>query len=327
MIQLKWILGNEHTSPYDQIVKAILRHPFVFAKLLQTTIDGYSSYSIKEIVEQFLVRHPSSDELDRFVELNTEIGSTHDGVVRYDLLTYVLHPFDGGIYVDIEAQNKISESILYNRDKVYVSQGILSQRKGTMSQLYEDLKPFVRIWILFNPPKGKENTIEETWEIVKLKDGKNNTEQTKYGKMLSVRIYLGKEISREIPALELCGILFSNTLSKEEIMKQLYQLDPELLDEELESEVREMCDLGLMLQEESFNNGRNEGISVGRAEGISLGRDKGRAEEKVDTTFKNILSMMKKLHYSLFDAMKILDVDESEYSIYEEKLNAYSNNN
>ena len=36
---------------------------------------------------------------------------------------------------------------------------------------------------------------------------------------------------------------------------------------------------------------------------------------------QNILSMMNKLHYSLLEAMKILDVDESEYSIYEEKLN------
>ena len=308
MIPLKWILGDEHTSPYDQIVKAILRHPFVFAKILQTTIDAYSSYSIKEIVEQFLIQHPSSNELDRFVELNTEVGSMDDGVVRYDLLTYALHPFDGGIYVDIEAQNKISESVLYNHDKVYVSQGILNQRKSTMSQLYKDLKPFVRIWILFNPPKGKENTIEETWETVKCKDGE--TEQVKYGKMFSVRIYLGKEISRKHPALELCGILFSNTLSKEEILQQLYELDPELLDEELESEVSNMCDLGLMLQEESYNNG----IVQGRSEGITLGAS--------DATFRNVLSMMNKLHYSLIDAMKILDVDESEYSIYEEKLNA-----
>ena len=319
MIPLKWILGDEHTSPYDQIVKAILRHPFVFAKLLQTTVDAYSSYSIKsysikEIVEQFLIRHPSSDELDRFVELNTEVSRINDGLVRYDLLTYVLHPFDGGIYVDIEAQNKISESVLYNRNKVYEAQGILNQLKGSMSQLYNELKPFVRIWILFNPPKGKENTIEETWETVKLKDGKNNTEKIKYGKMLSVRIYLGKEINREIPALELCGILFSNTLSKEEIMQQLYKLDPQLVDEELESEVNEMCDLGLMIQEESYNDGIVQGRSEGRAEGLALGTS--------NTTFRNILSTMKKLHYSLKEAMDFLDVDESEYSIYEEKYKA-----
>ena len=297
MIPLKWILGDEHTSPYDQIVKAILRHPFVFAKLLQTTVDAYSSYSIKEIVEQFLIRHPSSDELDRFVELNTEVGRINDGVVRYDLLTYVLHPFDGGIYVDIEAQNKISESVLYNRDMVYQSQGVLYQYKGSMTKLYEDLKPFVRVWILFNPPKGKENTIEETWETVKLKDGKNNTEKTKYGKMLSVRIYLGKEINREIPALELCGILFSNTLNKEEIMQQLYDLDPELLDEELESEVSKMCDLGLMLKDEYLNEGR--------------------VEEKMNS----ILSIMESFHVSFNQAMASLKItDTKEKEMYEQKF-------
>ena len=47
-------------------------------------------------------------------------------------------------------------------------------------------------------------------------------------------------------------------------------------------------------------------------------RNEGRVEEKMNS----ILSIMKKLHYSLKQAMDFLDVDESEYSIYEEKLNA-----
>ena len=55
-----------------------------------------------------------------------------------------------------------------------------------------------------------------------------------------------------------------------------------------------------------------------RNEGIALGRNEGRVEEKMNS----ILSIMKKLHYSLKQAMDFLDVDESEYSIYEEKLNA-----
>ena len=58
-----------------------------------------------------------------------------------------------------------------------------------------------------------------------------------------------------------------------------------------------------------YNQLRNEG----RSEGVALGTS--------NATFRNILSMMNKLHYSLLEAMKILDVDESEYSIYEEKLN------
>ena len=63
-----------------------------------------------------------------------------------------------------------------------------------------------------------------------------------------------------------------------------------------------------------YNQLRNEGRSEGRAEGVALGTS--------NATFRNILSMMNKLHYSLLEAMKILDVDESEYSIYEEKYKA-----
>ena len=59
-----------------------------------------------------------------------------------------------------------------------------------------------------------------------------------------------------------------------------------------------MCDLGLMLKDEYLNEGR--------------------VEEKMNS----ILSIMRKLHYSLKQAMDFLDVDESEYSIYEEKYNA-----
>ena len=67
-----------------------------------------------------------------------------------------------------------------------------------------------------------------------------------------------------------------------------------------------------------YNQLRNEGI----AEGISLGRDEGISVGRTEEKMNSILSIMKKLHYSLKEAMKILDVDESEYSIYEEKLNA-----
>ena len=82
------------------------------------------------------------------------------------------------------------------------------------------------------------------------------------------------------------------------------------MDEELEKEIMEMCDIGLLYEEHGREQGRNEGVALGRA------------EEKVETKFKDILSMMNKLHYSLLEAMKILDVDESEYPIYEEKYNA-----
>ena len=50
-------------------------------------------------------------------------------------------------------------------------------------------------------------------------------------------------------------------------------------------------------------------------------RNEGRSEGRVEEKMNSILSIMKKLHYSLKEAMELLNVDESEYLIYEEKLN------
>ena len=119
-------------------------------------------------------------------------------------------------------------------------------------------------------------------------------------------ICLGKEICTDNKLLYFLGVLFSVTLSAEEKIRRINELDPTILDEELEKEITEMCDIGLLYEE----HGRNEGVALGRA------------EEKVNTTFKNVLSTMNKLHYSLKEAMEFLDVDESEYSIYEEKYEA-----
>ena len=119
-------------------------------------------------------------------------------------------------------------------------------------------------------------------------------------------ICLGKEICTDNKLLYFLGVLFSVTLSAEEKIRRINELDPTILDEELEKEITEMCDIGLLYEE----HGREQGREQGRNEGVS------------ETKFKDILSMMNKLHYSLVDAMKILDVEESEYSFYEEKYNA-----
>ena len=127
-------------------------------------------------------------------------------------------------------------------------------------------------------------------------------------------ICLGKEICTDNKLLYFLGVLFSVTLSAEEKIRRINELDPTILDEELEKEITEMCDIGLLYEEHGREQGRNEGIALGRDEGIALGTS--------NATFRNILSTMNKLHYSLKEAMEFLDVDESEYSIYEEKYEA-----
>ena len=95
-------------------------------------------------------------------------------------------------------------------------------------------------------------------------------------------------------------------LSGDDKYEQLFKIDPMLVDEELKEGLDEMCNLGLLVFEDGFENG------------IEKGRGEGRAEEK----FNSILSVMKKLDYSLQEAMEFLDVDVCDYPIYKEKFNA-----
>ena len=68
---------------------------------------------------------------------------------------------------------------------------------------------------------------------------------------------------------------------------------------------------------EGLAEGRAEGLATGRAEGLATGRAEGRAEEKLNA----IKSLMKKLNFTMEQAMNALGVPESEQERYARLLN------
>ena len=284
-----------YITQYDQMAKDILTNDRILAKILQCLFKAYASFSIDEIIERFIMHIPNKEKM---LELRNEIK----GKIEFDTLTYVLHPNIRGMYINIEAQkNSLPLKIIGNRNMYYVGHG-LAMQKGNG---YENLDKFVSIWIVFNPRIDQQNTSYVVEQEIKQLYGNVKIDESIYDKMNVVVNNLGKEINRENELLEILGIIYSMELSGDDKYEQLFKIDPMLVDEELKEGLDEMCNLGLLVFE--------DGIEKGRAEA--------RYEEKIDTTFKNILSMMNKLHYSLVDAMRILDVDENDYSIYEEKFN------
>ena len=77
----------------------------------------------------------------------------------------------------------------------------------------------------------------------------------------------------------------------------------------MERELNEMSDL--------WRGVENRGIRKGRAEGLATGRAEGRAEEKLNA----IKSLMKKLNFTMEQAMNALDVPEREQERYARLLN------
>ena len=85
----------------------------------------------------------------------------------------------------------------------------------------------------------------------------------------------------------------------------------------MESEANEMSDLWRGVENRGIRKGRAEGLAEGRAEGLATGRAEGRAEEKLNA----IKSLMKKLNFTMEQAMNALGVPESEQERYARLLN------
>ena len=73
---------------------------------------------------------------------------------------------------------------------------------------------------------------------------------------------------------------------------------------------------------ELFEDATNKGIT----KGIGIGIEKGRAEEKIETTISYLRSIMVNLNVDVERAMDILSIDEKDRDFYREKLAALSKN-
>ena len=90
---------------------------------------------------------------------------------------------------------------------------------------------------------------------------------------------------------------------------------------QLESEVNEMSDLWRGVENRGIRKGRAEGLAEGRAEGLATGRAEGLATGRAEEKLNAIKSLMKKLNFTMEQAMNALDMPESEQERYARLLN------
>ena len=120
--------------------------------------------------------------------------------------------------------------------------------------------------------------------------------------------------------LRLLDMLFRSEKGIEERKRILEEEFDIAMNEDMEMEVRHMCNLSKGVEERGIRKGiiqgREEGLKEGREEGIKVGHKKGREEEKLNS----IRSLMKKLNLTLEQAMDVLDVPKSEQEKYAHML-------
>lgn len=269
---------TEGERQFDTQVKRLIGRRSILGHIVVRVIDAYKDMSPAEAAEliegDVLIgvvpvdpgetnssrKSGTNERGDRLRGLNTEETEVNEGCVRYDILFYVRTP-DGlsRIIVNVEAQrNQPSEYHILNRALYYVCRMVSSQKEREFEgQKYDNIKNNYSVWICMNEP---ENYMHEIHLANRQLIG--SMHMTGNLDMLHV-IVIG--ITEEIPEAgeelglhRLLGALISMRQKSSRIihiLEQEYYI-PDV--DEMNEEVRNMCNFGEALVEEGRAEGRAE---------------------------------------------------------------------
>ena len=237
--------------------------------------------------------------------MNTVNTSHDEGTVVFDILfaAMIPSPKPMRLIINVEAQTDFNSHYPLTSRAEYYSARLISSQKGRefTDSHYGDIKKVYTIWVCTNPPKYRENTIYTTSVMMKERSGRMSRPIKGYGLQRTAFIMLGDEEKKGAEGvLRLLDVLFRSEKDVEERKRILEEEFHIAMNEDMEMEVRQMCNLSKGVE----NRGIRKGIIQGRE------------EEKLNS----IRSLMKKLNFTLEQAMDALGVSKDEWEKYKKML-------
>ena len=281
MQQLNFITSSNKTIMYDQYCKMLIGHPYMLARIISYFVEEAKYLSLDEI-----------KKLIKGVRIGDKIGNPHfylmdkeafikdEGLMCYDIYFYIdLPQIDQStkrVYINIEIQNNpYTKYHLVTRSIAYSSRMISSQwGREYDSENYDGMKKTYVIWILPQAAKkrdGHVNCINSKLENI---SGSTIERLESYDKSEQIMIYLNKDHDikdkyEDSDWIKTPLVIFLNNtydlLIKKEVMKE-YGF------EEIEKEVKKMCNLGEMIARENIEKGHSMGLEQGLVQGQKLER-------------------------------------------------------
>ncbi len=296
---------------YDAACKRLLANKEILARLMKACLPEYENEELSTIMNTYLSSLPEVGSVPlhpdekSYIQLSDTTDTTvHEGVIRYDLKYYAKVPntVNTQMIIDIEAQKQYYPIATMYRRSFYYNGRLTSSQYGTdfENENYRDLKKVVSIWIFSQPPKHLQNKIVRVGPKMEMVEGEAQLDPRLLDLSTIVYVYLGNKENEGTGILKLLEVLLSPSRDAEE---KLFILEHEFgipMTHEIESGVSEMCNLSEVVWEE----GLNEGI----AKGSEL------------TKLNDIQSLMKKLGWSIEQAMDVLDIPNDEKETYVQKL-------
>ena len=283
MQQLNLITSSNKTIMYDQYCKMLIGHPYMLSRIISCFVEEAKHLSLDEIKKLIKgVRIGDKIVNPHFHLMDKEAFIKDEGLMCYDIYFYIdlpqLDQSTKRVYINIEIQNKTSPGYhLVTRSIAYSSRMISSQwGREYDSENYDGMKKVYSFWIM---PQAKEEQL-----MIYLSKGHSpNDKYESYDEIL-------------MPI----GALLNNTLNyqeKNEVIKG-YGLD----DEEFEERMRDMCNLGEVIE----------------LEALEKGTKKGTQKERIRKNIEYVRKMMTKLQMTFKEAIQFLEIPEDEEKEIEE---------
>ncbi len=282
----KILEDTERKSRYDSACRKLLSEKIFLAWILKGCTEEFRDVDPKEIKERYLEGEPQVAEVsvdDEFVEntggkspsritgMDTVSKSSHEGTVAYDIRFSARTPASGQsvmlgmkLIVDVEGQNDFYPGYPLVTRAVYYGGRMISSQKETefTGSDYGGIKKVYSIWICFEPPKERRNTIN-VYEITERHVKGEVVENRRfYDKMTEVMVCLGGPEDKNYDGtLKLLDVLFSDASADEKrsVLEEEYDIP---MTEQMSEEVKGVDSLG----EGVFRRGVAQGKAEGRQE-------------------------------------------------------------
>ena len=275
---------------YDESCKNILANKIILAWIMKSCMKEYKDCSIRDIADHYIEGIPEISQREvhrdeapasdpgKIRGENTEDKAVNEGTVRYDIMFRAILPQGQEkieLIINIEAQKDFYPGYPLIKRGIYYGCRMISSQYGTIftNSHYEKIQKVYSIWICFNPPEKRKNSINIYSVKEKNVVGKVKEKETDYDLLTAVMICLDsgqeeqegnhQEGTEESEILRLLEVLFSTERElkeKEKILENEYGIT---MTYEEKEEVEKMCNLSEYVWEKGLREGREEGLRTG----------------------------------------------------------------
>ena len=304
----------------DAACKALLGDKLILACILKECVQEFKTCHVHEIETQFIEGEPEISATGVHPEttnskehphaskihgINGESTSDTEGKVTFDIRFYAITPSHDHVklIINIEAQNVFYPGYPIIKRAFYYGCRQISAQYGSEFEKaeYENIKKVYSIWICFNPPLSRHNTINMYRMTETPMVGEIHEEEEKYDLMRIIMICLGtSKDDRYTGLLKLLDVFLSNNT------------DMKTRSAVLMSEFNAEMPTRLKEKEENMCNYSDFVEMRGRNQGMVQGRNQGKIEGKAEA----IIQVMRNFKLSMEDAMRGLSIPEDEWDSY-----------